>query len=124
MTRRGWIRGTVGAAMAAALVAAYGSAPGAQSAPSDKPDHPFKLATFEAGGKVRVGLVLGSRVLDIDAANEHVTQRAKLSRIGFPGEMRALIEQYERVAPRLYQIANYFKTNTTDGLPFAFDAAK
>jgi 2-keto-4-pentenoate hydratase/2-oxohepta-3-ene-1,7-dioic acid hydratase in catechol pathway len=38
--------------------------------------------------------------------------------------MRALIEQYERLAPRLYQIANYFKTNSTDGLPFAFDVAK
>ena len=32
---------------------------------SDKPDTPFKLATFEAQGKVRVGLVLGERVLDI-----------------------------------------------------------
>src|SRR5262245_47121422 len=38
--------------------------------------------------------------------------------------MRALIEQYETLSPRLYQIANYFKSATTDGLPFAFDVAK
>jgi hypothetical protein len=107
-----------------ALVVAYGGASRAQGAPSDKPDHPFKLATFETGGKVRVGMVLGTRVLDIGDAFQHVEQRFKLPRVGFPGEMRALIEQYDRLAPRLYQIANYFKTNTTDGLPFAFDAAK
>ena len=29
---------------------------------STKPDTPFKLATFELGGKVRVGIVLGTRV--------------------------------------------------------------
>jgi 2-keto-4-pentenoate hydratase/2-oxohepta-3-ene-1,7-dioic acid hydratase in catechol pathway len=113
-----------GGAMVAALVAVSGSAPGAQATLSDKPDHPFKLATFETGGKTRLGLVLGTRVLDIDAANQHVAQRAKLPPVAIPGEMRALIEQYETVAPRLYQVANYFKTNTTDGLPFAFEASK
>src|SRR5262245_16198443 len=60
---RAWIRNTARAAVVAALVMASGGAPGAQGTPSDKPDNPFKLATFEAGGKVRVGLVLGSRVL-------------------------------------------------------------
>jgi 2-keto-4-pentenoate hydratase/2-oxohepta-3-ene-1,7-dioic acid hydratase in catechol pathway len=35
--------------------------------------------------------------------------------------MRALIEEYPRVSPRLYQIANYFKTNSTASLAFAFD---
>ena len=63
-------------------------------------------------------------VLDIDAANQHVTERAKLPRVAIPAEMRALIEQYETLSPRLYQIANYFKTATTDGLPFVFDSAK
>ena len=120
---RAWIHGAVGAALVAVAVA-YGGASNAQTTPSDKPDHPFKLATFEAGGKIRVGLVLGSRVLDLDAANQHVTERAKLTRVGMPGEMRALIEQYQTLSPRLYQIANYFKTATTDGLPFAFDGAK
>ena len=36
-----------------------------RAAVSNKPDTPFKLATFEAAGKTRVGLVLGTRVLDI-----------------------------------------------------------
>ncbi|MBI4521175.1 MAG: hypothetical protein HY701_10080 [Gemmatimonadetes bacterium] len=31
---------------------------------SDAPDTPFKLATFEAGGRVRLGMVLGERVLE------------------------------------------------------------
>lgn len=88
---------------------------------SDKPDNPYKLATFEAAGKVRLGLVLGNRVLDIDAANQHVATRAKLARVAVPTEMKALIEQYAAVSPRLYQIANYFKTNSTANLPFAFD---
>jgi 2-keto-4-pentenoate hydratase/2-oxohepta-3-ene-1,7-dioic acid hydratase in catechol pathway len=124
MTRRRWFHGAIAGTLAAALLLASGTAPGAQTALSDKPDHPFKLATFEAGAKIRIGLVLGSRVLDLDAANQHVTERAKLARLGMPGEMRALIEQYQTLSPRLYQIANYFKTNTTDGLAFAFDAAK
>ena len=98
--------------------------PAAQTAPSDKPDNPFKLATFEAAGKSRIGLVLGSRVLDLDGANQHVTTQAKLSPLPIPNEMRALIEQYAAVSPRLYQIANYFKTNSTANLPFAFDFDK
>src|SRR4029453_2420053 len=53
-----WIRGTIGGALAAAVIAAFAGASGAQGAPSDKPDNPFKLATFETGGKGRVGLVL------------------------------------------------------------------
>ena len=93
-----------------------------QLAPSDKPDHPFKLATFEAAGQVRVGLVLGARVLDVAGANRHVAAAAKLAPVTIPDEMKALIEQYERVAPRLYQIANFFKANDTRNLPFAFDA--
>jgi len=123
MTRR-WIRWSASGVLLGALGVGFATAPGAQATLSDKPDNPFKLATFEAGGKVRVGLVLGTRVLDIDGAVEYVSQRAKLARVGFPGEMRSLIEQYERLAPRLYQVANYFKSNPTDGLPFAFDAAK
>src|SRR4029450_5220682 len=43
---------------------------------SSKPDTPFKLATFEAAGKTRVGLVLGTRVLDIGGANAEVGQKS------------------------------------------------
>lgn len=96
---------------------------GAQPAQSvsDQPDTPFKLATFEAGGALRVGLVLGDRVLDIQGANDHLVSEAGVSAISLPNEMRALIEQYDTVSPRLYQIGNYFGANGSDGLAFAFD---
>ena len=47
-----------------------------RAAISNKPDTPFKLATFDAAGKTRVGLVLGNRVLDIDGANAELTRKA------------------------------------------------
>ena len=42
------------------------------------PDTPFKLATFEAAGKVRVGLVLGSRLIDIEGAHTMIVQERAL----------------------------------------------
>jgi 2-keto-4-pentenoate hydratase/2-oxohepta-3-ene-1,7-dioic acid hydratase in catechol pathway len=90
---------------------------------SSGPDTPFKLATFEAAGKTRVGLVLGARVLDIAGANAELTQKAGVPAVRIPAEMRELIEQYARVSPRLYQIANYFK-DAKDAAPFAFDLQK
>jgi 2-keto-4-pentenoate hydratase/2-oxohepta-3-ene-1,7-dioic acid hydratase in catechol pathway len=98
-------------------------APHAQTPVSPTPDTPFKLATFEAQGRVRVGLVLGARVLDIAGASAHLVQAARLPAMTMPGEMRELIEKYATVAPRLYQIANYFKDGKDAGLSFAFDAA-
>jgi 2-keto-4-pentenoate hydratase/2-oxohepta-3-ene-1,7-dioic acid hydratase in catechol pathway len=97
---------------------------GAQRAPlSNKPDTPFKLATFEAAGRTRVGLVLGSRVFDIAGANTELTQKAGVPAVRIPTEMRELIEQYARVSPRLYQIANHFK-DAKDPAPFAFELDK
>ena len=92
---------------------------------SDKPDTPFKLATFEAGGKIQIGQVLGSRVVDIARANAYVAQKAHLPAMTLPTEMRALIEQYDTASKRLYQIANYLKgASGTAGLPFAYDLDK
>ena len=85
------------------------------------PDTPFKLATFEAQGRVRVGLVLGPRVLDIAGANAQLVKDARLAPVAMPGDMRELIERYATLAPRLYQIANRFKGGSDAGLPFAFD---
>jgi len=90
----------------------------AQTAVSDKPETPFKLATYEG----RVGLVLGETILDIGSANEHLVREAGLAALEIPTEMRALIESYDRVKPRLYQMANFFN-GKTDGLAFAKDAA-
>lgn len=106
------------------LVAGFALLPSAQTGIPNTPDNPFKLATFETAGKTRLGMVLGTRILDIDGANQHVTRQAKLSPTSMPNEMRTLIEQYATVSPRLYQIANYFKSNSTAALPFAFDFDK
>jgi 2-keto-4-pentenoate hydratase/2-oxohepta-3-ene-1,7-dioic acid hydratase in catechol pathway len=92
---------------------------------SDRPETPIKLATFEADGKVQIGMVLGARVVDIARANTYVTQKARLSTVRLPNEMRALIEEYDTASKRLYQIANYFKGERgTAGLPFAYEFAK
>jgi 2-keto-4-pentenoate hydratase/2-oxohepta-3-ene-1,7-dioic acid hydratase in catechol pathway len=90
---------------------------------SDRPDTPFKLATFEAVGQTRLGLVLGSRVLDIAGANQRLTATG-LPPMSMPADMKGLIEQYATVAPRLYQIANYFTANAPIGEAFAFEQAE
>lgn len=110
----------------ALTVLAMQRAPGvaAQAPPSNKPDTPFKLATFEAAGKVRLGLVLGGRVLDIAAGNSALEGERRLPVMKIPGEMRTLIEDYGTLAPRLYQLANFYGAARTEGLPFVFEAGK
>ena len=61
---------------------------------SDKPDTPFKLATFETGGAERVGLVLGDRIYDVAGANDALTKSSGLSAVRIPATMRELIESY------------------------------
>jgi len=98
---------------------------GAQrAAVSNKPETPFKLATFEAGGTTRLGLVLGARMLDIHGANADLIRKTGVAALAIPGEMRLLIEEYARVSPRLYQIANYFKDIKLEDAPFVFDTGK
>src|SRR5579862_2892312 len=91
------------------------------AAVSDRPETPFKLATFEFQGKTRAGMVLGDRVLDLTAANAYVAKQAGLPAVTIPIEMRELIEQYP--AKRLYQIANYLKDHP-EPLLFAFPLDK
>ena len=92
---------------------------------STRPETPFKLATFETSGRSRVGMVLGTRVLDIEAANTVVVQAIDLrGGPAMPRDMKTLIETYETVAPSLYRIANYFRDVKTDGASFAYDLQK
>jgi 2-keto-4-pentenoate hydratase/2-oxohepta-3-ene-1,7-dioic acid hydratase in catechol pathway len=70
---------------------------------------PFKLGTFERGGRTFLGLVLDdARVLDIAKANAAFqTGHPKAGRIAMPSEMNALIERYDNgVGDRLRAIAN------------------
>ena len=124
MVRRHSMRWFVAAATVTAALAWMTAHGAAQSAPRTTPDTPFKLATFAAGGQTRVGMVLGTKVLDISGANRHVTERAKLTAMAMPGGMKALIEQYDTLKPRLYQIANYFAAAPPANLPFVFDVAQ
>ncbi len=91
--------------------------------PEATPSTPFKLATVTLSGRTALGMVLADRtVLDIAAANQALTRKEKLAPVAIPGEMRALIERYDAVKGRLYQIANAYRE--ASGLPFAYDAAK
>ncbi|HXV64227.1 MAG TPA: fumarylacetoacetate hydrolase family protein [Vicinamibacteria bacterium] len=94
----------------------------AQTTVSDAPDTPFKLATYDAGRGERVGLTLGDRILDLGDANDYIAREAGLGAMPVPTEMKQLIEEYDRVRSRLYQIAN-FLDGKTDGLAFAHDVA-
>jgi 2-keto-4-pentenoate hydratase/2-oxohepta-3-ene-1,7-dioic acid hydratase in catechol pathway len=78
---------------------------------SDKPDTPFKLATVGAAGRDQLALITERRVINLAAANAQLSERAKLPKVDIPGDMRTLIEQYDRVRGRLYQIANYSRGN-------------
>ena len=62
---------------------------------SDAPDTPFKLATFDADGSMRIGLVLGDQLLDLAGASDHLVAEAGVESMALPAEMRALIEPIE-----------------------------
>jgi 2-keto-4-pentenoate hydratase/2-oxohepta-3-ene-1,7-dioic acid hydratase in catechol pathway len=91
---------------------------------SDRPDTPFKLATFEAGGKTRLGMLVAGteRLLDIAQANARLERAERLSPVAIPADMRSLIEEYPRVSSRLYQIANFYKSAPL-GDDFSFPVA-
>ena len=58
---------------------------------STNPETPFKLATFLADAKVRVGIVLGARILDIEGAHTAVIQELGLRGLpAMPRDMRTL----------------------------------
>src|SRR5689334_1199255 len=72
---------------------------------STNPETPFKLATFQADGKTRLGLVVGARMLDIEGAHTAVVQELGLRGTPtMPRDMRTLIENYDTLAPHLYRI--------------------
>jgi 2-keto-4-pentenoate hydratase/2-oxohepta-3-ene-1,7-dioic acid hydratase in catechol pathway len=100
--RRIWILAIVVAV--APLVPAAAQRPALR----DSPDTPFKLVTFESDGRSRIGMLLGDRVIDVGVANGWLARQMKLPSVPIPGEMRAVIEEYVRISPRLYQIANHF----------------
>ena len=87
---------------------------------SDLPDTPFKLATFELldVGATAVGMVLGDQILELNGASKYLVAETGLEVMVLPNEMRALIENYDTAAVRLYQIANFFQEGAEATLPF------
>ena len=87
---------------------------------SDLPDTPFKLATFELldVGATAVGMVLGDQILELTGAGKYLVSETGLEAMVLPNEMRALIENYDTAAVRLYQIANFFQEGAEATLPF------
>jgi len=104
--------------LAASLLLITGAVLG--DVPAAAPDTPFKLATFDTGGEMMVGLVLGDSVLAIDGANAELTDAEDLPAIDIPNEMRLLIESYDDTRGRLYQIANYYADQDLAGKAFAY----
>jgi 2-keto-4-pentenoate hydratase/2-oxohepta-3-ene-1,7-dioic acid hydratase in catechol pathway len=74
--------------------------------PSRNPDTPFKLASLAGAPRGTTAIVVNDRIYDLARANAWATQQHRLATVAIPRTMLELIEQYDRVKPRLYQIAN------------------
>jgi len=74
---------------------------------------PFKVGTFEIGGRPTVGLVLRDAwIVELEAANAAFEQSGAMTPMGMPADMIQLIEQYEDgLRPRLYQIVTDLVTS-------------
>jgi 2-keto-4-pentenoate hydratase/2-oxohepta-3-ene-1,7-dioic acid hydratase in catechol pathway len=102
MKKFGWMK-TVG--LAGLCIAALSATAGA----SAQGQAPFKLGTFQSGGREFVGLVLDdTRVIDIARANAaYQRSHAAAPKMAVPGGMNQLIARYEDgLGARLKAIAN------------------
>lgn len=78
----------------------------AQTRVSSNPDTPFKLASLAGAPRGTVAIVVKDRIYDLARANTWVAETHRLPAVTIPRTMLELIEQYDRVKPRMYQIAN------------------
>ena len=78
----------------------------AQTRVSSNPDTPFKLASLTGAPRGTVAIVVKDRIYDLARANTWAAQQHRLQAVTIPRTMLELIEQYDRVKPRMYQIAN------------------
>lgn len=94
----------VGLAAAVALVAL------AQNPmPSANPETPFKLANLEGGVRGRPAIVINDAIFDLDRAIAWATEQYRLPAVDMPKSVLEIIENYDRLKPRLYQLANALK---------------
>ena len=93
------------AALAILLLGSMMVSQGRQT-PSTNPDTPFKLANIAGAERGKPAIVVKDRVFELERANAWVTDQHRLGAVAIPKTMLELIEQYDRVKPRVYQIAN------------------
>jgi 2-keto-4-pentenoate hydratase/2-oxohepta-3-ene-1,7-dioic acid hydratase in catechol pathway len=79
----------------------------AASAAAQTAQKPFKLGTFERGGKQFIGVVLDdATVIDLAAANAALESRGA-GKMAMPADMKELITRYESgLKQRIYAVAN------------------
>jgi 2-keto-4-pentenoate hydratase/2-oxohepta-3-ene-1,7-dioic acid hydratase in catechol pathway len=106
-----------------AFALALGLALGAATAGHAQKITPFKLGTFERGGRTFLGLVLDdTRVLDLAQANAAFQKgHPKAARVAMPSEMNVLIERYDAgLGDRLRAIANA----ASKGAPYEYSVGR
>jgi 2-keto-4-pentenoate hydratase/2-oxohepta-3-ene-1,7-dioic acid hydratase in catechol pathway len=92
------------------IVGLLALAPPALGAPPEAADtEPFKVGTFQAGGKPFVGLVLrDALIVELGPANTDFETATDYPALSMPEDMLALIGEYEYgLKYRLYEIANH-----------------
>jgi hypothetical protein len=79
---------------------------------------PFKLGTFDSGGRTFVGAVLGDTlVIDLPAANAHLQRQSGWVTLPMARDMRELIGRYafDGLRERIYGIVNEVNGRTRAG---------
>jgi len=116
---RGWERGMNHTTIAkVACVGILGLTVGCSSGQrAAAPAAPYKLGTFEAGGKTFVGVVVDDAlVADIAEANGAFERdNASAPKLAMPGDMKALIERYGELRERLGLMAGAMKATPRPG---------
>ena len=81
---------------------------------------PFKLATYKNHGDERPAIVCGDNLVDIAGASLKLDEVLDPAQAGIPETMRELIENYELLKPRLYEISDEFCDKQAEDLPFVY----
>ena len=96
-----------------AIILALAGPTTAQMGPNIESAEPFKLGTFENGGRVFVGIVLRDQlIVELDGANEDLEGHRDYAPMPMPEDMLGLIERYDYgLKYRLYEIVNHLVEN-------------
>ena len=85
---------------------------------------PFKLATYKIHGNERPAMVCRGNLVDIAGASQNLHEEDDPALAGIPENMREIIENYESLKPRLYEISDQFCAKQAKDLPFIYPLAE